>query len=248
MDLDENKLKADLWLVRMDGTGLRRLTSHEKGSSSPQWSPDGKSILFLSARGESSQVWGIAADGGEAAQVTDEPLDIDSFKPSPDGRLLALSMEVFPGRTPDETKEELDSRKDGKPSGQVYDQLFIRHWDTWKDGRRSHLFIHTIETGKTADLMTDADADVPTKPFGGAEDYVFSPDGTYTQAIVDPGAGSEGGSGTVPHIERTDGTWQPRSAASRISRVIGGLGITSATIIRGNRLSRFTGTCASTSG
>ena len=110
VDLDENKLKGDLWLVRMDGTGLRRLTAHEKGSSSPLWSPDGKSILFLSARGESSQVWGIAADGGEAAQVTDEPLDINSFKTSPDGRLLALSMEVFPGRTPDETKEELDSR------------------------------------------------------------------------------------------------------------------------------------------
>ncbi|MCH9035580.1 MAG: PD40 domain-containing protein, partial [Planctomycetes bacterium] len=181
VDLDENKLKADLWLVRIDGTGLRRLTSHEKGSSSPQWSPDGKSILFLSARGESSQVWGIATDGGEAAPITDEPLEIDSFKPSPDGRLLALSMEVFPGKTPDETKEELDSRKDGKPSGQVYDQLFIRHWDTWKDGRRSHLFIHTIETGETSDVMTDTDADVPTKPFGGAEDYVFSPDG---RAIV----------------------------------------------------------------
>jgi len=178
VDLKENKAKPDLWLIRSGGQGLRRLTSHEKGSMSPQWSPDGESILFLSARGGSSQVWRIATDGGEAVQITDQPLDVSAFRLAPDGLALVIAMDVFSGKNPDSTKEELDAPKEeDKPSGQIFDRLFIRHWDTWKDGRRSHLFALPVDGGEPKDLMPDADFDVPDKPFGGVEDFVFTPDG-----------------------------------------------------------------------
>ena len=65
-DLEENKGLTDLWLVGADGTALRRLTSHKASDSSPRWAPDGKSIWFVSGRSDTSQVWRIAIDGGEA--------------------------------------------------------------------------------------------------------------------------------------------------------------------------------------
>lgn len=177
IDLEENKGRSDLWLVRTDGSGLRRLTSHSAGSSNPRWSHDGRFVWFLSSRSGTSQVWRIAVDGGEAEQCTDEPLDVAALLVSPDGRHIAYAMEVFPENTPKQTKDRLDDREKSKSSGRVYDGLFIRHWDSWKDGRRSHLFVRPVDGGKAVDVTRCMDADVPSKPFGGTEEFTFSPDG-----------------------------------------------------------------------
>lgn len=182
VDMEANRLKGDIWLVRPDGSGMRRLTGHESGSSNPKWSPDGKYVYFLSSRTESSQVWRIAIDGGEATQVTNAPLDVTGFQVSPTGRRLAISMEVFVGLGAEATHKKLESQKDLKTSGVVYDKLFVRHWDQWKDGRRSHVFVVPVAPDGVAipdfvDLMKDMDADTPAKPFGGDDDFVFTPDG-----------------------------------------------------------------------
>ncbi len=63
-----------------------------------------------------------------------------------------------------------------KTSGRVYDRLFIRHWDTWKDGRRSHVFAFRIEDKKLFRLMVGMDVDTPSRPFGGPEEITFTPD------------------------------------------------------------------------
>jgi len=181
-DLEKNKGHTDLWLVNTDGNGLRRLTNHQANSSSPRWSPDGGTIYFLSGRSESSQVWKIGADGGEAEQITDLPLDVGTFKLSPDGRHLALTMEVFPdARKIEDTKKRLDEQEEQKHTGRVFNQLLIRHWDTWKDGRRSHIFVMPADGGEPVDVMKGMKTDVPSKPFGGAEEYTFTPNG---KAIV----------------------------------------------------------------
>ena len=178
-DIEENKGRTDLWLVGVDGTDLRRLTSHKAVDSNPRWAPDGKSIWFVSARSESSQVWRIAIDGGEAEQVTEQPLDVGNLIVAPDGRHIAFTMEVFPDcNTPDETKDRLDEIEKRKTSGRIYERIFIRHWDTWKDGRRSHLFVMPAAGGKAVDVMKGMDADTPSKPFGGTEEMTFTPDGT----------------------------------------------------------------------
>ena len=176
-DLAANKSAHDLWLGAVDGSWTRRLTAPGAGNSQACWSPDGKAVLFVSGRSGSAQVWRLPLDGGEAQQVTRLPLDVDALTVSPDGRNLFLGMAVFPGRSPEETRRALDERAAGKASGMIFDHLFARHWDTWSDGTRNHVFTYNLATGQARDLMPAMDADCPTKPFGGAEDFAVSPDG-----------------------------------------------------------------------
>ena len=177
-DLAANKGRQDVWLAAVDGSSVRRLTTHEANDSSPAWSSDGKALYFLSTRSGSSQVHRLCLEGGEPAQVTRLPLDVEAFAVAPGGQRLLVAMAVFPGRTPEETKKALAEREGGKASGRLYERLFVRHWDTWKDGTRNHLFAFDPATGKAVDLMPAMDADCPTKPFGDMGDVSVSPDGT----------------------------------------------------------------------
>jgi dipeptidyl aminopeptidase/acylaminoacyl peptidase len=175
-DLEANRGRSDLWLTDMEGENLRLLTTHPSADINPRWAPDGKTVWFLSTRSGSSQVWRISMGGGEAVQVTHLPLDVANLIVSPDGKTLAFSLEVFPGLSVEETKRELEAIASRKASGRIYDHLFIRHWDTWADGRRSHVFAMPAAGGEARDLMPDMDADSPSKPFGGPEEMAFTPD------------------------------------------------------------------------
>jgi dipeptidyl aminopeptidase/acylaminoacyl peptidase len=176
-DLEANRGRTDIWLVGVDGKNLRPLTSHPASDFNARWSACGKAIFFLSTRSGSSQVWRIRLDGGEAQQVTDLPLDVSNLVTSPDKKHLAFTIEVFPGKTVGETAKKLKEMESRKASGRLYEQVFIRHWDTWEDGRRSHLFAMPLKGGEAKDLMVDLDADTPSKPFGGPEEIAFTPDG-----------------------------------------------------------------------
>ncbi|MFN2442872.1 MAG: S9 family peptidase, partial [Thermoanaerobaculia bacterium] len=175
-DLEANRGRTDIWVVGSDGTGLRRLTEDPASDGSPLWAPDSKTIYFLSSRSGSSQVWKMPAAGGAASQVTSQPLDIGGFKVSPNGSRLAFSMEVFPGASPAETVKRLADRKARLASGQIYDELLFRHWDTWSDGRRSHLFVTLAGGGEAVDVTGGMRVNVPSRPFGGSEEYTFTPD------------------------------------------------------------------------
>jgi dipeptidyl aminopeptidase/acylaminoacyl peptidase len=181
LDMAANTRRSDLWLVGTDGTGLRPLTRDAAADTSGTWSADGSTIYFLSKRSGSSQVWKLPLAGGEAQPLTALPLDVDNFVLSRDGNRLALSMQVFPGTTPAQTKQRLDATAAGQATGRTYDRLFFRHWDTWEDGRRSHVFVLPASGGEPVDVMQAMDADAPSKPFGSSNEYTFTPDG---QSIV----------------------------------------------------------------
>ena len=184
-DMDANRGRSYLWLLSLAQKDARPLllTTDPASDRSPRWAPDSRTLYFLSTRGGSSQVWRIRIDGGEATRVTHYPLDVGTLKVSPRGDLLAMSMEVLPECTDLRcTKDTLEARAKDKAAGRMYDRLFIRHWDTWSDGTRAHLFAARLGPDGTAtstpvDLSKTLDADVPSKPFGGDEDFDFSPDG-----------------------------------------------------------------------
>jgi dipeptidyl aminopeptidase/acylaminoacyl peptidase len=191
-DMEANRGRTDLWLLdlgaaagsaRKTDAAPRRLTQHPASDSSPRWAPDGRGLYFLSSRSGSSQVWYLGLAGGEARQVTMLPLDVGSFEVSPRGDRLAVSMEVFPDCADLQCNvDRKAAQSKQKTSGQVYDQLFVRHWDSWKAGTLSQLFTLPIgadgKVGAPVKVSGGVRGDVPSKPFGGEEDYAFSRDGS----------------------------------------------------------------------
>lgn len=184
-DFDANRGRNDLWLVDLEDAHAkpRRLTQHSSNDTHPRWSVDGNSIYFLSARTGPTQVWRLPFNGGEAVQITAYPLDVGTFSFSPDGRRMALSMEVFPDCEDLKcTRDRLDAIANSKVSARTFDQLFIRHWDTWGNGTRNNLFVAPVNpdgrAGAAVNVSRALLADVPSRPFGGDEEFAFTPDGS----------------------------------------------------------------------
>ena len=179
-DLEKNRGTSDVWMVSTAGGEPRRLTYMPGSESGARFAHDGKSVLFLSAQSGSSQVWSVGLDGGEPKQVTQEPLGVESFQPFPSDARLLLAMEVWHEYTgPDAVQKSLQKDADiaaRKASGRLYDSLLFRHWDSWEDGKRSHIFVWQAGAA-TYDLVSGFDGDVPTKPFGGMEEVTIKPNG-----------------------------------------------------------------------
>ncbi len=195
-DMDANKARTAIWVldVRKHDASAVRLTDIAANSSSTEWSADGRYLYYLSNRSGSNQVWRSDAPRsdaprGDARQVTDLPLDVGSFRISPKTDRVLVSMEVFLDCADLAcTKQRLDAAVHAPAHGKLYDKLFVRHWDTWSDGRRSQLFAIPLDASGAAKgtplNLSGIDGDVPGKPFGGREDYAFSPDGEHVAFAV----------------------------------------------------------------
>ena len=179
-------------LVTRDAAPPRRITPEGWSVNSAQFSSDGQTLYFLSARDGTQQLYAMPAKGGEPRQLTDFVLDVESYQLSPDGTRVAFSTGTFAECAADLacSMRKLDERAADKASGRLYDQLFVRHWDTWRDGRRSRLFVADLPAAggapvASATLLSGAlDGDIPGKPFGDAGDYTWSPDGGHLVASV----------------------------------------------------------------
>jgi dipeptidyl aminopeptidase/acylaminoacyl peptidase len=188
VDFDANKSSTALWienLMTRDAAPPKRLTPDGWNVNSPAFSPDGNTVYFLSAKSGSQQLYAIPAAGGVPKQLTDLPLDVGAFKLSPDGKRVALALETFVDCAADLacTKKKLDAAGARKSSGVLYDKIFVRHWDTWMDGRLNRLFVTALPQGKAKATKTailvgaDVIGDVPSKPFGDLSEIAWSPDG-----------------------------------------------------------------------
>lgn len=184
VDYEANTSSHAIWLVDPAGpTAPRRLALGGQDATAPRWSADGRWLYFLSGRSGSDQVWRSDAAGAGVIQVTRLPLDVGTFRLSPDGKRIIVSQAVFPGaEDPAATRARADAVKAGKSTGVLHDKLFVRHWDTWAEGTRNHLFSLTLEangvaTGAPVPLMAGFDGDAPSKPFGDDDDFAISPDG-----------------------------------------------------------------------
>jgi len=194
MDLEANRGGRNLWLAATDGSSTSRLTSHTASDWSPRWA-DSRQLYFLYSRSGTVQVWRIKVDGGEAEQITDLPLDVETFQVGPGAKALYLGLKVYPecGESVLCTVDRLKVEAEKKTTGLLFDRTFVRHWDFWKDGRRNHVFRQALnEDGTTdgdpMDLMPGVDGDCPTVPWGGDGDWTVSPDDStvvFAATVVD---------------------------------------------------------------
>lgn len=184
MDYPANKASMSLWVADLKTKmAPRRLKISDGGAAGGRWSADGKTIYFTSSRaGGTEQVFKTDAMGETATQVTTAPFDVQAYKVAPDGKTIVVAMSVFPD-CPDLacTEARLAAKGTTKATGVVYDRLFVRHWDTWNDGTKNHLFAYGLDAngvaqGQPAAVMKGFDGDSPTKPYGGDEDFTITPD------------------------------------------------------------------------
>jgi len=190
-----NKAVHALWLQdrRTPGLGPRKLAVSAKGATSPRWSADGRSLYFLSPRAGGQQVWRTDADGVEATAVTNLPLDVNSFRLSPNGKTLVVALDVFAEcDTLACSKARIEARKASPVSASGYDTLPLVIWDAWRAGSRSQLFALALDANGAASatpvpLMKGLDTEAPGKPFGDDSDYAVS-DREVVFTALEPGA------------------------------------------------------------
>ena len=178
-DVDANRRSGALFMMDLNEPGEPvRLAINEGGANTARWGSDGN-LYFLSGRSGSSQVWRAAADGTGPVQVTNLPLDVNAYRLSPQADKVVVSLAVFPdcadlACTVDRTKAVADD----PATGQVYDRMFVRHWDAWNDGTQNHLFVINADgSGEPVHVTRGFDGDTPSKPFGDESEFTFAPDG-----------------------------------------------------------------------
>jgi dipeptidyl aminopeptidase/acylaminoacyl peptidase len=177
-DMEANRNASNIWVVATAGGAEIQLT-RSGHDSSPVWSPDGKSIAFLSSRSGDSQVYLLSTDGGEAHPLTKLSTGADMVKWSPDGKTIAFTSSVYPDCKDDDCNSKRDAEKEkSKVKAHVAEHLLYRHWTHWNDGKRSHLFVVSADgSGAPRDLTAGADYDIPPDERSGPGDFNFSPDG-----------------------------------------------------------------------
>lgn len=176
IDKTANRAITQIYLTSIDGNQTERLTEGEAPSHSPRWSPDGKKLAFISTRDGSPQIWTLDLSTRELRKITNISTGADGPLWSPDGRWIAFTSEVYPECRDEEcNRKKVELENKSKVKAKIVDRLLYRHWNFWKDGKRTHILIVPSEGGPWRDL-TPGDADAPPFSLGGPIDYAFSPD------------------------------------------------------------------------
>ena len=176
VDRAQNRRNSAIWMVAADGVRAPwQFTTNPQSATSPRWSPDGRSLAFLSSRPAEGiaqeqprpQVYVLSLEGGEARRVTNLKNGVSLFQWSPDGLRLVVVSRIGPS----------DSRPPGKEDSK--DRSDVRHYKNtsykfndsgWFDDRRTHLWIVESKSGN-AKQITEGDEWNDSDP-------QWSPDGT----------------------------------------------------------------------
>jgi len=196
IDSKNSKAVSRLWIVPSDGSApARRLTNPSGKDSSPKWSPDGRWILFASTRSSSSQLWVINPSGGEAKQLTKISTDASTATWSPDGKQIAFVSAVYPefsllpfAESDKANKARIDAIAESPVKARVFKRLFYRHWDSYVEDKRQHLFVVDVTENAAGELIAgeprdvtpgDRDAYPTSTTFSASQDYCFTPDSSH---------------------------------------------------------------------
>ncbi|MDI5886862.1 S9 family peptidase [Flavobacterium yafengii] len=157
-------------------------------------SKDGKNIVYKvttpSVQENKSDIkfYILPVNGGNPTEVKETKDLLKDKNISPDGKYIVYNEEV---------KIEKIHGKDFYPEleksdVQIYDGLNYRHWDTWNEGKYNHVFYKENKEGAVGiDILKGENFDSPQKPFGGDEDYIWSPDSKSILYVSKKKSGTE---------------------------------------------------------
>lgn len=184
-DLAANRGRYDLWkldLTRANAAPVKLAADPQLDENDPQIV--GTTVYFSA----DDAIWSVPVTGGRPRRLTDFAGGFNGFKVAPTGDRILVWADRKPGAP---TLQPAMVKKDAA-TGRTYDQLFVRHWDTWADGNRSQLFVLPVTSagarGNGRAIAATLLGDTPSKPFGGGEEISWSPDGrTVYFALREPG-------------------------------------------------------------
>jgi dipeptidyl aminopeptidase/acylaminoacyl peptidase len=178
--LAENRNLSKIWLARTDRDSVWQVTTGPGADRAPRWSPDGRTLAFLSTREGSSQVWRLPLAGGDPVALTSLPTGVSDFQWSRDGTALFLVSDVKWPAQP-----EIERRNGDYPTdARIWTSLFYRHWNEWRAGIRQHVLRISLAGDSVHDL-TPIDHDVPTLALGG-RDLAVGPAGDELAVTFNP--------------------------------------------------------------
>jgi Tol biopolymer transport system component len=187
-DLPRAKRTSRVWIASADGSAARLLTQDTANQSSPRFSPDGKSVLFVMGDSAGDDNLFVApAAGGTSRQVTRIGTGVSDALWSPDGTRIVFSSDVYPECAGDDAcnRRTAERWQKGPLKAHIADALLFRHWTSWKDGTRTHVLIADVATGAVRDL-TPGNIDAPPFQLGGPVQYALSPDGRELAFALNP--------------------------------------------------------------
>ncbi|MCG9747889.1 S9 family peptidase [Shewanella sp. Isolate8] len=176
-DVPEDKGNTQLWLFGKDGKQQRVLTAKGLRVSEPVFSPDSKTLAFISKRDkdEAGQIYLLPMDGpGEAQRLTEVPSGVYGLKWV--GEHLYFISSVYPGKNWKEIGEQLKADKDNKVSAHQWNALPYSSFDHWIDeGRQAHVFRIAAKGGEVEAITQPLNIELP-RSSQGAGSYDISPD------------------------------------------------------------------------
>ncbi len=186
LNYETDKSASDIYIQSLEGDAAepRRVTFNGEHNSTPRWSPDGKSLAFLSDRVKDNhrQIYLLPLDRpGEAKAVSDFPGGVGDFVYSPHGDCFILAGRVYPDAVDLDTVAVRDSvKKQSKMKAKVHDKLMYRHWDTYWDGKAIHLFRLDTDGSRITDLTPSLEFDALNYWMGSAgRQFSLSADGEW---------------------------------------------------------------------
>ncbi len=176
----KDNFRYDFYLLRSGR--LSRLTYDGKGSGSFDISSDGESLFYVYTKDNKTGLYKLPLGAGESSLFSEFPISIDNIRiyKSLGKEYMIFSANILPECQSDELKCTKDKQDEYKKitSAYVYDTLYFRPWNFYREKTRSALFRFDFEK-KIYQRLISGDFDVPTLPFGGSEDFDISPDGRY---------------------------------------------------------------------